>query len=387
MPLKNICLSIIFILISLQNQAQDIKVKSDLERMKLSGPVKSITTTQYEVENVFSDTIGKLRKKRSPWFSSYIGFDRNGNQISKKYYKVNGEIKNTWNTIYDKNNNRIADIRLNSNDSLTSKTTYDYNQNGKLIREIQYNSDCKVENSFKAKYNLKNKITEEKWFKSDTLLIYRRETFYENDKVSASISYNSNGEINSKALYEYDNRGNKIKTKYIGENNLTKSILKYKYNNDRKKVKEETYNSSGELTAIKTWKYDENGYKLEKTVFIPSSQNRKKTTYQNDVHGNMIERVKYIDDVISYKSIYDYDQNNNQIMVKGYDSEKELKSESFSKFEDDKLILKTNDIKSLDHISVLKFTLDHNKNWIKKEDYKDETIIHKTIRKIEYFKE
>ena len=79
-------------------------------------------------------------------------------------------------------------------------------------------------------------------------------------------------------------------------------------------IEENWYNSDGRLNSKTTYKYDEKGNNIEENNHDSDGRLNSKTTYKYDEKGNNIEENNYDSDGRlgkNYTYKYEYDKNNN----------------------------------------------------------------------------
>ena len=135
-----------------------------------------------------------------------------------------------------------------------------------------------------------------------------------------TITYNSDGTIQYKYNYTYDNNGTRIKTTRYDSSGKMTNYYKYDYNEFGNKVKAYSYVLDGNLEEYYTYEYDGDGNLIEEKWFSPLGDevynietdydNGIKThTYTYDENGDLI-----------YEYVFRYDEKGNIIEETKYNS-------------------------------------------------------------------
>jgi len=240
----------------------------------LNGSPKEIESTTYKIEyndNLiiekatsksinFYDSKGKSIKRLnfepdgSPsWGSVYYFYDMFGNVIKKKIFNADGsehsQIKYKYNeygqeieriyswgltkTIYDRKN-RLAEINTkNNNDSLKYFERQKFDKKWNEIELIEFDNIGKQKSRIEFDYDTKGNQIKSSWYNSDDILhvIYISTFNNKNNRTSIKkyriVSSKPKLIEDTKIEYKYDKKGNLIEDKYI-LNEKTSWINRYK---------------------------------------------------------------------------------------------------------------------------------------------------------------
>lgn len=273
------------------------RLQNNYETVNVLGKIKSIVCTNYKqfVSNSeLSNLVTKVDYK----------FNVKGNVIEEITYLAFGEI-NRYKYFYDDMGNRIKSIKFDEN---KRNTVVDYS----LLNEKGLVINTKSTELAKTKDYKDTIIIFEDIFKykvaTDTLLDYtfydklkpkdsiRSVNHYKNGNLTKNINY-SNGRARGLSSYQYDKRNNKITyAEYEANSEKPSRIWQFKYDKNDREI---------------NWKMDsfENNFKREI-----------KKSYDN--FGNITEEIQIendkINQKISYKYVYVYDQQNNWIKQSRY---------------------------------------------------------------------
>lgn len=273
------------------------RLQNNYKTVNVLGKVKSIVCTNYEqfVSNSeLSNLVIKVDYK----------FNEKGNVIEEITYLAFGEI-NRYKYFYDDMGNRIKSIKFdNSNKNIVVAYS--------LLNEKGLEINTKSTELTKTKDYKDTIIIFEDIFKykvvTDTLLDYtfynkmrpkdsiRNVDHYKNGNLIKQINY-SHGRAWGLLTFQYDKNNNKItQTEYDADSEKPARTWRYKYDKNNREI---------------NWKTDsfENNFKHEI-----------KKSYDN--FGHITEEIQIengkINEKISYKYVYVYDQQNNWIKQARY---------------------------------------------------------------------
>ena len=116
----------------------------------------------------------------------------------------------------------------------------------------------------------------------------------------------------------YDAKGNKTQS----EGGLL-GLTKYFYNEQNKEVRSESYDGKGNLTSLYKSYYDSKGYLVKWEVYEPNGDLRTYLIMTNDLKGNELIEDWYNDGELTERCKYSYDENNNWITEKSFNSKLE----------------------------------------------------------------
>lgn len=184
-----------------------------------------------------------------------------------------------------------------------------FNQNGTVSKIIEYNSDGEIRDVFIHEYENGN-IKLISSYDKDGLLISKKAFVIENNTIREQI-YLANGELNSQYFVRtYDSNGNMIKElwKYHDNKNDISEYLKYFDNENRLiKIKADSYSKKLSYTDGNSSKYPN---KIE-TVDNLTNEIRKTLEFEFDSKGNVIK--EFFNGKLSRSYEYEYDKFENWI--------------------------------------------------------------------------
>lgn len=298
----------------------------------------------------------------------------------------------------------------------------------KSVREISYQAVkkngtlekgavCDIEcHNFLLYFNEKGFFTEKINYNTDGSL--NRKIIYEYDEKDNKIAqnvYNSEEKLMSKWKYQYDAKGNKTQEQlyeegimemkeellcdkknnlievksYFGEGNTLPIKDVFFYDKKGNKTKKISYDNKDTSRFEYTFKYDKKGKLIEENIYNFQGILGIVKTYQYEKNRKRIERIKYkVDKSIYKREIEEYDKNDNLTEESEYNDKGELIEKVSIQYDD-----KGNQIKhdwfypeiNIDRKRTYTYEYDPHGNWIKCIVYVNnlpETI---TERIIEYY--
>lgn len=227
-----------------------------------------------------------------------------------------------------------------------------YNLSGKVktLKETTYEAEekfGKIEKGKIRKYS-NNQIQQIKFNKKG----YRTEI----------NSYESDGELKEKYIFEYDNKDNKSEQKIYDSDGSLRFKYLYKYDKKGILIEESIYNSDGSLFYKFLFEYDKN------------KKLRGMNSYDSD--GELQE-----------KYVFEYDKKRCKSEQKTYDSDGSLKYKFFHKYDKKRNLTETTIVDKLDQKYEYKYEYEFDKkgNWINRIEFKNNIPNEITEREIEYF--
>ena len=201
------------------------------------------------------------------------------------------------------------------------------------------------------------------------------EHFYDaNHNEIKSISYDAQDNSSSTTEYEYDDRGNMIKTVYTSQAADSEyiNVHEYEYDENNNMIKSLLFmqddDGNLEIYLTTTISYDSKGNMISRTSENPYGSHNDTYVYEYDIAGRITKCSEYDEDnklmltyeyeydqsgntiklteIIfdasgEYRSIYEYDSNNNLIKISDYyPGSKEISFISEYTYDDKKNILK-----------------------------------------------
>lgn len=273
------------------------RFQNNYQTLNLQGKVKSIVCTNYQQfvpNSELSNLVTKVDYK----------FNEKGNIIEEITYLAFGEI-NRYKYFYDDMGNRIKSIKFDKNNRNIVVAYSLLNEKGLVINakstELTKTKDYKdtiiiFEDIFTYKVAIDTLLDYTYYDKLRPKDSIRNFEYYKNGNLTKQISY-SNGRAWGLLTFDYDKNNNKvIQAEYEDDFEKPSRIWQYKYDINNREI---------------NWKIDsfENGFKREI-----------KKSY--DSFGNITEEIQIendkINQKISYKYVYFYDQQNNWIKQSRY---------------------------------------------------------------------
>lgn len=237
--------------------------KTDLQKAKMNGQIKSIHTIEYKAT--------KDAQKGEKFNEMTTAFNTKGNFTEMKV--INELVQMTFKTSYDNNDNFIAMESINTEGKVTSKNESKYNEKGLKVEDITKMPDGTVFQRMLFTYNDKG---------------------YEVERKMCGISDNSCSE---KIISEYDQKGNVVLEKTVrvlGGRMIDKST--YKYDEKGNKTEWLSYNERDELMEKTVYKYDTNNNEIEVSLYDAFDVLEEKKTYKYtyDKQNNWTQKIEYI---------------------------------------------------------------------------------------------
>ena len=213
--------------------------------------IKSITINGYSAIEKFGKQERQLEQ------SKVANYNKDGRIISSEsdfyyceyeyIYYDNGKIKKTTRNgfnpddlestdivgkyveEFDKDGNLIKEIEYDNNGIPTSiNKVYQYDEKKRLIETINlkdhiWGGDKYKKNIYKTNYiyNDKGWLIEEKSYVNGTIYVMNTHKYDKKGNCIETIKYDSEGEIDSKVVFEYSDKNSKTCTVYDGDGNIT----------------------------------------------------------------------------------------------------------------------------------------------------------------------
>jgi hypothetical protein len=262
-----------FLLVSFAQQA----AQSDTLRLHLTGKVKSLAKTEYEVRMDSSQT-AQLRFTNK----EIKEFDLSGNQIKNIRYDK-GNVAGTDISTYDSQGNRIEFNAYDAKGKLTRRSDYKYDNQQHIIeqRDYNYNLFGEVTKYVLRQYDLAHRPTKEHNFDYAGGTSSKTTHQY---KTPAKTALAKKSKTNNKRD-KYDDKGNLLEEEILIYDTIVKTKYLYFYNDQGKKTMQDTYekDTAGLIKTAITF-FDDNGT-VTKNIKLP--------------HGRHPEQI------IEHKLIYD----------------------------------------------------------------------------------
>lgn len=260
--------------------------KNDREISKLKGNVKSVSEINYSgagkcLTNIVFNPNGFITKQESfnpdgslirRWVYTY---DPNNHPVTRKCWVQKDSLSYTMYYYYNANKKLTSTKLIKSNGILGTLDTIRYNTKLNTLFERNFGENNLLGNSILKKFNYLNEVIEESY---SEYIIHTQGKF--------TYKYNSKHlqeEVSS--WTDKDSLVSRIHTTYFEDNNIKKT---------------ESYNSANILVSITSYKYDKEGNLSEMIELLPDNTIRKKNTYnyQYDKQGNWTSLFGYINNKI-----------------------------------------------------------------------------------------
>ena len=271
-------------------------INNELKEWKLQGSVKSLSETDYSKN-------GK--------FKAWLLLSPEGNILEQSTFNSDGSLIRKWKYTYNSTNQKVTRSCYVVKDSLSGILYYTYNQNGKIINEKLLNTSGKLVSEIDYKYDaMQNEV--EKIFKDekDKIQIVVKSKFDQKNKLIEELQLDSTNHQNGKNRYTYNTEGLNVETTSLSiQDNPVKRIT-YTFLDTKQVGEVRSYNSENQLTTKTIYNYDKQGNMTLKQSFTPLGEMEAKLsfTYTYDKNNNWTMRYEYlndkVDDVISRKFEY-----------------------------------------------------------------------------------
>ncbi|MDR7210994.1 hypothetical protein [Flavobacterium piscis] len=177
-----------FLLLTMNNIYSQINQKSDKDKLKLKGAIKTIEQRGFKAIEKFGEIMSENSMNDIYDFNSLIQFDKIGNIISINLLDLEGSIKQkTYKTFlngnepviikgykfnetyrFDENNNISEIIYNNEDETLNFKVINKFNNLNDLIEQKVYEKDGVLNSIEKRKYDSFGNVTEINQYMSNT---------------------------------------------------------------------------------------------------------------------------------------------------------------------------------------------------------------------------
>jgi hypothetical protein len=269
-------------------------VKSVLE--SIYDPVGNDDTFEYSPKVSEHSYISRLVFNNGGLLLSESKFDSKGNLILKAVFK------------YDNKGNAIQLDFYKPDGSLSSKILNTFDSSNKLIERMETNAEHKIISKQIAKLDSNGnrivttyKLTKGKF--SKTL-----ECAFDKTNLNVLNNYFTNEAIESKDIYTYDSKGNKIRSGYsivsAGSIQNIESVI------DTDFIDSESYPNEDAIKSNEMHDYDAEGNRIETVQYFPLTNRRITTQYKYD--KNRIEIATLTNSLmVSSKKVLKHDGKGN----------------------------------------------------------------------------
>ncbi len=237
------------------------------------------------------------------WFT-LNKYDNNGNKIFHGKYDASGKCSETLERKYKDGKNVYYCFKKNG--VITNEGYYKYNENGQRTSYIVYNKG-ELESKYLSFYNEKGLLIKSEYYISEYTL--KTVIDYKYDKKNRLVEEINNeyGKIRRRRIYEYDENDNLIKLTITNPYYSTDVLyFEYKYRNNLL-VETIRYFRDKDEKSIATYLYDDNRKILKYDCIDDIGNYLEGKEYEYDDFGNIILFKEYIEDrKIRTFTKYDY---------------------------------------------------------------------------------
>ena len=260
-------------------------------------------------------TINYDNRRGSSYLSEYQ-YDRNGNKIEFKYTYYdsdgNGSLSSHVTWTFDKDGNEIEWTADDKYTNSKKRTERGYDANGKQIKEINYDND-ELTGWIESEYDVfGNKIRYEEYDK-DRKCTYKTISSYNEQENLNYFTVYDYGKISKTYEYEYDEKGNMIKSaEYDGDGNIIR-IYEREYDEMGRETKFVHYNGDGTVNSSDEYEYDENGNEIKSVHYDGEGNIRWMAESEYDEKGREIYYSRKSDGVVTYTQENEYGEDGSVI--------------------------------------------------------------------------
>ena len=281
--------------------------------LKADGQTKSFTentwTDKIQVESRTTDPDGKVisREARDPVFGDYLFYDEteeSGERYANYYTYYEDTYETDWRSysggyrhvmLFTADERRIKETsysaKPNSEDwTEESVTVYSTDEsgnsvsetrsadgsvwisvsdgNGNTLRNTSYGTDGSFSYCCTYEYNSKGQQVRSNWLNEDgTVESYEITEYNSNGEKSKSITRKGDGSFSYGYSYEYDGKGQRIRENNLNEDESIKSFTLYEYNASGNEIRRTNYLADGTVDGFYESEYDESGFKTHSTSY------------------------------------------------------------------------------------------------------------------------
>ncbi len=269
--------------------------------------IKSITSYRedYLLKNAQTDKIDTKKFKLS-----YTEYNKQDKIIEDIRYNQDGSIEQMYKYRYDDKGQMIEETLSYSEDETAEKRTFELDDKGLVKKEFRPYLDGSVD-TLVYNYDSENNLIEKTIIDSDNDIDSKEVFEYNNKKLTKESAYEGTDNLISYNIYKYDEAGNRVETiKWEAEDNKKIKIVDC-FNEKGSRTKSLVYNSLNQLIS-KTIFIEENDKIIQ---IIEENQYKKDTTnIIYDKKGNIIEEKEYnIKNQLNHKVTKEYNDNNDII--------------------------------------------------------------------------
>lgn len=217
--------------------------KTDLEMQGLSGPVQTVVevvegrfiwTSRYDQQGNLAEFLADSvdRKESSEGGEKHAyEYDVEGKRIKATGYAEDGKVFEREAYSYDTQGNRAAEIVTFPNGTLKAASFYAYDGKGNRSSWIKYVGH-KLLHTTSFTYDEQGKVVREVHYDNGLLNLDCKQTHALDRKGKESLCYKVNGDLYSKGVERYDDKGNIIERASYDSDGMPVSKTTYTYQHD-----------------------------------------------------------------------------------------------------------------------------------------------------------
>lgn len=242
--------------------------------------------------------------------------------ISEIFGELVYQLREIYEREYNREGNLISEYSYDSEKRLRRKNVYEYDETGNQIGASAYDSGGNLLERGIYKYDSEGNRIEENRYESSGMLKEKLVSTYDDyGNMLQTNYYRSNGEWYYVRTYEYDQRRNMIKevSRLLEDDSDYGMVRVYAYDDDGNMVEEAMYSLIGveeHLASRLVYEYDERGRKVRETYYRGDSVDDLgyRYIYTRNASGDVLENVYYtykfafgeLQEIPERKSIYEY---------------------------------------------------------------------------------
>ena len=226
-----------------------------------------------------------------------------------KSKNLKGNIKSVtyYKTIYPSSETDITENKLEES------VLEEFNTNGDLLKKIYFGDDGAITDEFINKYDKNNNLVRSDVLKNGKY-IRGFEIIINNEERTLLLTwYDENKKITSSEIYNYDNKGNRIKITEFNASSKISAQIDYMYDKHGNSTQSITTNPRNGKKSKTLYKYNSLNLKTEIQMFNEKEERTFKTANQYDKSGNLTAEIRFNDDGSEKsKIVYTYNDNNDK---------------------------------------------------------------------------
>ncbi len=251
----------------------DKEQKITINPMGLKGNVKSLHSQTYDASVVFDNVMEEriwnefYKFNRNGCLTEQYSYDidnrlstksvhkyKDGNCVRETNYNGEGDISSENYKMYDTQGNKTEEVRRDENGNISSRYEYVYDQKGHVTEYKLMDADGNLDVRRVYQYNEQGNVTSETIYNSKDEMVSRKETVYNTNGSVKETSDYFKGELSSKVLFEYDEKGLLISTLTVpyGAQFVAEAKCVYEYDDHDNWITETIYDVKKNQTRFIT---------------------------------------------------------------------------------------------------------------------------------------